>query len=94
MLEKVAALETDPRNISTFLRALIKLGPDVLLPPTWYNHTQVRNRYIDYQEVCDKLGITYNTACRYFVMARKILRQTFNRDGSLFVKTVARAIHD
>src|SRR5450631_4703598 len=33
MLEKVAALETDPhhRHIGTFLRALVKLGPDILL---------------------------------------------------------------
>jgi hypothetical protein len=96
MLEKIAALETDPhhRHIGTFLRALVKLGPDILLRPTRLYDNRSLNRAIDYQEVCDKLGISYNTANRYFVIARKMLRQTFNRDGSLFVKTVARAIQD
>jgi hypothetical protein len=89
MLDKIAALETEPRHrhIGTFLRALVTLGPEYVLLPSRRSQNRLRtNCSIDYQEVCDKLGITRYTAFRYFVIARKILRQTFNPDGSLFVK--------
>ena len=94
MLDKIAALETEPRSISKFLHAMVNLGPKYVLLPSSRTKNRVRTHAVDYQEVCAKLGITYFTAIRYFVMARKILRQTYNSDGSLFMKTVAKAIQD
>jgi hypothetical protein len=88
MLEKIAALETDPPKIGVFLRALVNLGPDALSPSSRSRNRIRRTHFIDYEEVCNKLGITYYTACAYFAMARKILRKLYNPDGSLFMKTV------
>jgi hypothetical protein len=88
MLDKIAALVTDPPKIGVFLRALVNLGPDALAPSSRSRNRIRRTHFIDYEEVCNRLGITYYTACAYFAMARKILRKLYNPDGSLFMKTV------
>lgn len=91
MLERIAALEMKPNNISVFLQAVINLGPEYALLPASRSRNRPRTHSIDYEEVCDELGLAYNSATHYFAVARKLLRQVFNPEGTLFVKTVSRA---
>jgi hypothetical protein len=92
ILDRIADLEIKPHNIGAFLRGVINLGPEYALLPISRSRNRARTHSIDYEEICDGLGLTYNSAWHYFSMARKILRRTFNADGSLFTKSVARAI--
>jgi len=93
MLDKIAALKTEPNErIAAFVRSLVQLGPQYVLLPSTRSRSRSRTHCIDYEEVCDELGISYTTACHYLAAARKILQRTFNPDGCLFTKAVTRAI--
>jgi hypothetical protein len=105
MLEKIAALEPKPdtARIYRFLRCLVNMGPDALRasayePKRRYGRRQAgagRNRSpqlrIDLEPIMKELGISHWAARQYLSQAREMLRQLFDADGTLFIKSAPRS---
>jgi hypothetical protein len=95
MLEKIANLEPSPyphfNPIQKFLRCLIlQIGPDNALNPCTDSRNNPRSLRIDLTLLANELGISRNTAQGYLLMARPLLKQLFNQDGTLFTRAAPR----
>ena len=95
MLEKIANLEPSPyphfNPIQKFLRCLIlQIGPDNALNPCTDSRNNPRALRIDLTLLANELGISRNTAQGYLLMARPLLKQLFNQDGTLFTRAAPR----
>jgi hypothetical protein len=90
MLEKIADLEPSPETLRfhKFLRCVIlQLGPETALrPSTNYRSHPRPSPIIDLEPVMRELGISVNTARKYQLGARHMLRRMFNPQGTLFTK--------
>jgi hypothetical protein len=84
ILEQIGTLEPDPGTVCAyrFLRCILELGPHDALKAFRYSKTRV----IDLEPVMQKLQIGPSAARHYLCQARKVLRQIFNPDGTLFTR--------
>lgn len=101
MLDKIAALEPKPETarIYRFLRCLVNLGPDALRPSAYEPKRRYSRRHagagrhrspqlrIDLEPIMKELEISHWAARQYLTQARQMLRQVFDADGRLFIKS-------
>ena len=97
MLDKIANFQPSPQTpayLTRFLRCLVRLQPDNALTPSTNSRNvklrlkrDSRTRYLmlDLEPIIKELGISHKSAITYLAEARKILTQTFNPDGTLFL---------
>jgi hypothetical protein len=86
MLENIAGVTPPPEiaYIGKFLRCIVEIGPHDAVKPLGRYGKQLK---IDLEPVCKEMEITPHTAAMYLKQARQILRDRFDRDGTLFTKT-------
>jgi hypothetical protein len=88
MLGKIAALEPgDHPRLNRFLRCLIEIGADAI----WPISRRKKQWLIDFEPLMNKLGISRDSAKHYLCLARKLLREEFNPDGTLFIRSTPKS---
>jgi hypothetical protein len=84
ILEQIDALEPEPHIacVYRFVRCILEIGPHDALKVFRYS----AGLQIDLEPVMQKLQIGPEAARHHLCQARKLLRQTFNPDGTLFIR--------
>ncbi len=87
LLDKIAKLKNGPNNGRRILQCILELGPDaVKLRSRRDPQGDIRRPLIDAIAVGEAMGIKRHTVDKYLGQARAILRETFNPDGTLFMR--------
>lgn len=87
LLDKIANLKNAPSNARRILQCIMELGPDAVKPRNRRDpEGDIRRPLIDVIAVGEGMGITRKTVDKYLGQARAIVRETFNPDGTLFLR--------
>lgn len=87
LLEKITTLKGVPNNARRILQCIMELGPDAVKPRNKRDlEGDIRRPLIDVIAAGEAMGITRKTVDKYLGEARAIVRETFNPDGTLFIR--------